>query len=66
MVQDLQPIVRCDNVGAILMAENLSAGVRSRHVDTKYHFVREHFVDDFIKIVFIKSCDNNADVFSKM
>jgi hypothetical protein len=58
-------IVRCDNVGAIFMAENMSSGVRARHVDTKYHFVREHIVDDFIKIVFVKSCENDADVFTK-
>ena len=58
-------IVRCDNVGAIFMAENSSSGVRTRHVDIRYHFVREHVVDDFIKIVFVKSCDNDADLFTK-
>jgi hypothetical protein len=26
--------VRCDNVGAIFMAENSSCGVRTRHIDT--------------------------------
>ena len=58
-------IVRCDNVGAIFMAENSSSGVRTRHVDIRYHFVREHVVDDFIKIVFAKSCENDADLFTK-
>ena len=58
-------IVRCDNVGAIFMAENSSSGVRTRHVDTRYHFVREHVEDGFIKIVFVKSEENNADVFTK-
>ena len=58
-------IVRCDNVGAIFMAKNSSSGVRTRHVDTRYHFVREHIVDDFIKIVFGKSCENDADLFTK-
>jgi hypothetical protein len=33
-------VVRCDNnVGAIFMAENSSSGVRTRHVDTRYHFI---------------------------
>ena len=53
-------IVRCDNVGAIFMAENLSSGVCTRHVDISYHFVCAHVVDDFIKIVFFKSCDNDT------
>ena len=58
-------IVRCDNVGAIFMAENSSSGVRTRHVDIRYHFVRENIVDNFIKIVFVKSCDNDADLLTK-
>jgi hypothetical protein len=32
-------VVRCDNVGAIFMAENSSSGVCTRHVDTRYHFI---------------------------
>jgi hypothetical protein len=33
---ELPIIVRCDNVGAIFMAENLSSGVCTRPVDTRY------------------------------
>jgi hypothetical protein len=58
-------IVRCDNVGAIFMAENSSSGVRTRHVDTRYHFVQEHIVDEFIKVVFVKSVENDANLFTK-
>jgi hypothetical protein len=32
-------VVRCDNVGAIFMAENSSSGVHARHVETRYHFI---------------------------
>jgi hypothetical protein len=32
-------IVRLDNIGAIFMAENASSGVRTRHIDTRYHFI---------------------------
>jgi hypothetical protein len=38
-------VVRCENVGAIFMAENSSSGIRTRHIDTRYHFVREHVKD---------------------
>jgi hypothetical protein len=58
-------IVRCGNFGATFMMENSSSGVRTRHVDIRYHFVYEHVVDDFIKIVFVKSCDNDANLFTK-
>jgi hypothetical protein len=58
-------IVMCGNVGAIFMVENSSSGVCTPHVNTRYHFVREHIVDDFIKVVFVKSCENNAGLFNK-
>jgi hypothetical protein len=62
---NLSIIVRCDNVGAIFMAENSSSGIRTRHIDTRYHVVREHVKDGLIKIVFVKSSTNDADMFTK-
>jgi hypothetical protein len=32
-------IVKVDNVGAIFMAENVSAMSRTKHIDTRYHFL---------------------------
>ena len=58
-------IVNVDNVGAIFMAENVSATKRSRHVDARYHFVREYQFDGFIKIVFVSTKDNRADPYTK-
>jgi hypothetical protein len=55
-----------NNVGAISWRRNSSAGVPTRRVDTRYHFVRKHIVDTFIKIIVVKSCDNNSDVFTEM
>jgi hypothetical protein len=62
---NLPIVVRCDNIGAIFMAENLSSGVRTRHIDRRCHFVREHVKDVSIKIVFVKSSINDADMFWK-
>jgi hypothetical protein len=44
-------MVRTDNIGAMFMAENASSGVRTRHIDTGYHFIKEHVEDGLIKIV---------------
>ena len=30
------------------MSENVSTGLRTRHVDTRYHFIRENVADGFI------------------
>ena len=58
-------IVHVDNIGAIFMSENASATSRTRHVDARYHFVREFVEEGFLKIVFVKSADNKSDIFTK-
>jgi hypothetical protein len=61
----LPVIVRVDNVGAIFMYENTTATSRTRHIDARYHFIREFIEDGYIKIIFVKSEDNKADLFTK-
>jgi hypothetical protein len=58
-------IVKTDNVGAMFMTQNSSSGVRTRHVNTRYHYVRENLDDGIIKIEFIKSFENQSDIFTK-
>jgi hypothetical protein len=62
----LPVIVRVDNVGAIFMSENSSTSSRTKHVDTRYHFVREFVEEGFVKIIFVRSEDNNSDPFIKI
>jgi putative aminopeptidase FrvX len=51
---NLSIVVKTDNIGSIFMSENASTGFRTRHVDTRYHFVREIIEDGFIKIKFVR------------
>jgi hypothetical protein len=51
-----------DNVGAIFIAENASATSCTKHIDVRYHFIRELIENITIKIVFVKSEDNKADM----
>jgi hypothetical protein len=61
-----QPVpIYCDNVGAIFMSENTSATTRTKHVDARYHFVRDYVFDKFVKIIFVRSDDNKSDMFTK-
>jgi hypothetical protein len=52
-------------MGAIFMTENTSSGTRTRHIDTRWHFVRELVEDKVLEIVFVKSADNKSDGFTK-
>ena len=57
-------IVKVDNQGAIFMAENVNTSQRTKHADTRAKFVTQ-FVGSVIKIVFVSTVDNRADVFTK-
>ena len=58
-------IVRVDNVGAIYLAQNAVSGPRMKHVDIWYHFVWYYIEDGIVKIVFVKSEDNDSDIYTK-
>jgi hypothetical protein len=40
-------------------------GAGTRHIDKRYHFVREHVVDQFFKMIFVISEENVADISTK-
>jgi hypothetical protein len=61
----LPVIVRVDNVGAIFMAENVTMSGRTKHVDIRYHYVREFVEEGFVKIILVRTADNYADQFTK-
>ena len=58
-------IVRMDNVGAMYIATNPSTNTRTRHIDIRYHFVREHVENGVIQIIFVRTDENTADIFTK-
>jgi hypothetical protein len=65
IVLDLPIVVKTDNIGTLFMSQNSSTGVRTRHVDTRYHFMREKIEDGIIKMEFVESLDNDSDIFTK-
>jgi hypothetical protein len=58
-------VVKTDNISVMFMARNVSTGVRTLHVDTRYHFIRERVEEGTIKIEFVRSCDNNSNIFMR-
>ena len=58
-------VVKVDNIGAIFMCENVTATARSRHIDARYHYIREYIEDGIIKIQFVCTKENLADVYTK-
>jgi hypothetical protein len=54
-----------DNTGAIQMARNNTSYCATRHVNVRFHFVREYQEEGKIELVFVRSEDNDADILTK-
>ena len=57
--------VYADNVGAIWLSYNRTTSDRTKHIDIRTSFVNEYQEDGKIIIKFVKSEDNEADIFTK-
>ena len=58
-------MVRVDNVGAIFMASNITTTCHTKHVDRRYKYVNKYVEDGVVKLVFVKSIDNDSDILTK-
>ena len=58
-------MVRVDNVGAIFMASNIMTTSHTKHVDIRYKYVNKCIEDGIVKIIFVKSADNDNDILTK-
>ena len=58
-------MVRVDNIGAIFVASNITTKCCTKHVEIWYKCMNVHADDRFVKIVFVKSADNDWDVSQK-
>lgn len=57
--------ILCDNNAAITVAEDPSLHQRMKHVDIRYHFLRECVNNNEIKLAYINTSNNLADIFTK-
>ena len=57
--------VYVDNVGAIWLSNSRTTSDRTKHIDIRTAFVKEYQEDGNIIIEFVKSEENEADIFTK-
>ena len=57
--------VYVDNVGAIWLSNNRTTSDRTKSIDIRTSFVKEYQEDGKIIIKFVKSEENEADIFTK-
>jgi len=54
-----------DNNGAIFMANNNHVGQRTKHIDVRYHYIRDQVQEGHIKVMKIEGENNPSDVLTK-
>ena len=57
------PTLHCDSQSAIMLAKNLVFHAKTKHIDVKYHFIRDILEDKLMKLV--KVHDNPVDLMTK-
>lgn len=58
-------VLLVDNQGAIALAKNPVYHKRSKHIDIKYHYIPSQIEDGNVKLEYIPSEENVADMFTK-
>jgi transposase InsO family protein len=63
---DMGPVPLCgDNQGSIFMASNPVQERRIKHIDIRYHYIREVVQRREVDLYFISGAENPADMFTK-
>jgi hypothetical protein len=54
----------CDNESAIRMADNPIEHNRTKHIDIRYHFLRDHQEKEDIEIAYVNTHNQLVDIFT--
>jgi hypothetical protein len=57
--------LQCDNESAIRMADNPVEHSRTKYIDIRYHFLRDHQQKWDIEIAYVNTHNQLADIFTK-
>ena len=55
----------CDNTSAIVITQNHVQHSRTKHIDIRYHFIREHVMNGIVELHFVPSEKQVANIFTK-
>lgn len=58
--------IYCDNMSAINISKNLVLHSRTKHIDIRYHFIRELVESGTVQIDHITTENQIADIFTKV
>jgi histone deacetylase 1/2 len=59
------PTLFCDNQGSVALASNSMCNKRSKHIDIRHHFIRDQVKSSKVKVTYVSTRENWADLFTK-
>ena len=63
--QDTPTVIFCDNKSAIALCKNLVFHGRSKHIDIRFHKIRELVVEKEVAIKYCPTIEQVVDIFTK-
>ena len=57
--------IKCDNTSAINISKNPVQHSRTKHIEIRHHFLRDHAQKGDITLEFVSTKDQLADIFTK-
>lgn len=63
--QEVKPIMYADNQSAIRLVKNPEFHKKSKHIDVRYHYVREQYSEGNFMLEYVSSEDQLADIITK-
>ncbi|KAL5839330.1 hypothetical protein ACOSQ4_011938 [Xanthoceras sorbifolium] len=63
--QEGSTMIYVDNKSAIELSKNPIQHGRSKHIDTRFHFLRDHVKQKTIELLYCHTMDQGADIFTK-
>jgi hypothetical protein len=64
-VQPTATPLLCNNTGGITLTEDASYHSKVKHIDINVHSIREHVSLGLLKLHYVRSINNSADIFTK-
>jgi len=57
--------IKCENTSAIALTKKLAFHTRTKHIEVKHHFIRDHVQKEDISLEFIDTNHQIDDIFTK-
>ncbi|GAV64438.1 hypothetical protein CFOL_v3_07956 [Cephalotus follicularis] len=57
--------IKCDNTSSICLAKNPVHHSKTKHIDIRYHFLREHVENEDIELEYVSTEKQATDIFTK-